>query len=405
MRRCEILIHDYWLMHKDIQAAVFSFDDTNNSIRAIKENPQNTVYIPLGYQGKLLQWIQDRAIPDTRQGIKKDLSNISRLKLLMDNLGLSLTDSYWFKPIDTNLCWNEVNLYQNRFQDTMTLDMNPKPLIADGTVVRTQYTNFTPSASLKGDLKKKWLIDENGIRFLAKGNYADSCVQSLSEVLASEIYRRQPRKIEYIPYNLIDIPSDGTIVKGCYCPNFTNEDLEFVSAYEIVSSQKKRNDMNYFQFYKFILESHGIYASDFYDCQIMVDFIITNVDRHFNNFGVLRNSNTLQFVKPAPIFDNGNSMFYNCEEIPLGPRLLDIEVHSFRKREVDLLRSVTNRGLIDIKHLPTDNEVFELFGIDPYLSDEKRERIVKAYIRKIKFLEDFQNGVKIWNYNYAKNKR
>ena len=54
-------------------------------------------------------------------------------------------------------------------------------------------TNFVPSASLKGDLKKKWIIDEFGIRRLVKGNYNNTCKQSLCEVLATEIHKRQDK--------------------------------------------------------------------------------------------------------------------------------------------------------------------------------------------------------------------
>ena len=46
------------------------------------------------------------------------------------------------------------------------------------------------------------------------------------------------------------------------------------------------------------------------DYQIMTDFIITNVDRHRGNFGILRDANNLRFISPVPIFDSGNSMFF-----------------------------------------------------------------------------------------------
>ena len=37
--------------------------------------------------------------------------------------------------------------------------------------------------------------------------------------------------------------------------------------------------------------------------------LIYNEDRHFGNFGLLRNNHTGEIIAPAPIFDNGLSLF------------------------------------------------------------------------------------------------
>ena len=44
---------------------------------------------------------------------------------------------------------------------------------------------------------------------------------------------------------------------------------------------------------------------------IVVDFIIANEDRHLNNFGLVRNANTLEWIGVAPIFDSGSSLGYD----------------------------------------------------------------------------------------------
>ena len=43
----------------------------------------------------------------------------------------------------------------------------------------------------------------------------------------------------------------------------------------------------------------------------IVDYIIANTDRHYGNFGFIRNVNTLEWEGFAPIFDTGNAMFYD----------------------------------------------------------------------------------------------
>lgn len=42
---------------------------------------------------------------------------------------------------------------------------------------------------------------------------------------------------------------------------------------------------------------------------IVFDEVICNEDRHFGNFGILRDNRTGEILKPAPIFDNGLSLF------------------------------------------------------------------------------------------------
>ena len=48
---------------------------------------------------------------------------------------------------------------------------------------------------------------------------------------------------------------------------------------------------------------------------LLIDYVLGNEDRHWGNFGILRNIKTLDFVDVAPIFDNGNALwigeFYN----------------------------------------------------------------------------------------------
>lgn len=49
----------------------------------------------------------------------------------------------------------------------------------------------------------------------------------------------------------------------------------------------------------------------------IVDFIIANTDRHLNNFGFIRNADTLEWKGEAPIYDSGKAMFKDCTEYEL----------------------------------------------------------------------------------------
>ena len=396
----------YFLMHENDRIAVFEYE--NQNILALKINDKMSHKLPFlelsskSLEDRLIAWILNRGVPVSRQGIKTDLNIMGEehiIDYMIENLGLSLTDHYWICPKDSDYTWEKINLYQNDFSSAYSLNLSDDKKSIAGR------TNFVPSASLKGDLRKKWIIDEKGIRRLVKGNYNNTCRQSLCEVLATEIHKRQG-KFEYSPYTLIKITSDGREITGCECPNFTSINTEFIPAIDIINSIKKSNQTNYYDLYIQYCGTHGIdmnFMREFMEYQILTDFIITNTDRHLNNFGIIRDSRTQRFLKPAPIFDSGNSMFYNTSYIRTGYNLLDIEITSFKKREVELLQYVSNPMLININKLPSTEEVYQLFMKDSSSNDDVTlEKLTKAYQRKVEFLQEFQSGVKIFSYDYLK---
>ena len=396
----------YFLMHENDRIAVFEYE--NQNILALKINDKMSHKLPFlelsskSLEDRLIAWILNRGVPVSRQGIKTDLNIMGEehiIDYMIENLGLSLTDHYWICPKDSDYTWEKINLYQNDFSSAYSLNLSDDKKSIAGR------TNFVPSASLKGDLRKKWIIDEKGIRRLVKGNYNNTCRQSLCEVLATEIHKRQG-KFEYSPYTLIKITSDGREITGCECPNFTSINTEFIPAIDIINSIKKSNQTNYYDLYIQYCGTHGIdmnFMREFMEYQILTDFIITNTDRHLNNFGIIRDSRTQRFLKPAPIFDSGNSMFYNTSYIRTGYNLLDIEITSFKKREVELLQYVSNPMLININKLPSAEEVYQLFMKDSSSNDDVTlEKLTKAYQRKVEFLQEFQSGVKIFSYDYLK---
>lgn len=207
----------------------------------------------------------------------------------------------------------------------------------------------------------------------------------------------------YVPYQLVNISTTGVVVTGCSCRNFTSLGTEFVSAIDIcnmsetIPGYKKSSDMNWYQYY---IKMCGLDIQFFMDYMFMTDFVIINTDRHLNNFGVVRNSKTLQFIGAAPIFDSGNSLFYNFLSIPKGGGLLNIPVTSFKKKEVDMLKFVSNRGAVNLSLLPSDNELYNLLSKDANTSHEHIVGTVEAYVTKIRLLSDFQNGADIWSYKY-----
>ncbi len=391
------MLGKYFLMHKDIKIAIFELDDSLQIVNiAGSKSGIGKAHLPKSDMAELKKWILNRGIPVTRDNIKLELAGVnvnSTFELMLKNNGLSLLDHYWICKCNSDYNWHSINLYENNFKAKYSLDLK------DDIGNIADKTNFIPSASLKGDLRKKWIIDSNGVRRLVKGNYGIGCRQSICEVLATEMHKRQGI-FKYTPYSLIDIASNGQLVRGCECPNFTSEQAEFIPAIEIIEKEKKPNNISYYEYYIEKCLNHGLDIRDMMEYQIMMDFIISNSDRHLNNFGILRDSTTLQWLSYAPIFDSGNSMFYKSGYIPVDKELLKLEVTSFKSKEVQLLKYVTNKGLIDTKLLPSDMELYKILKQDNTSDSNTNEKLVKAYIKKIKYFIDFQNGAKIWEWGY-----
>ena len=86
------------------------------------------------------------------------------------------------------------------------------------------------------------------------------------------------------------------------CKLFTDIDTAFVPIGRIIRKSTLKGCLDY---YKNL-------GDEFYEqlCSMLVfDALIYNEDRHFGNFGLLRDNHTGAILSPAPIFDNGLSLF------------------------------------------------------------------------------------------------
>ena len=211
----------------------------------------------------------------------------------------------------------------------------------------------TPNNTTDVMLKKAWII-ENGKRYLLKGGYKNELLQPFNEVQASEICYRLG--FDHVQYD-IDIYKD-MIVSKCVC--FINKDTEFITCYQIKNNMKKYNNKEDYEKYNKILEENGISDARIkLENMYILDFIIMNEDRHLNNFGIIRDVNTLKWLDIAPIFDNGQSLkieYYDEEELHItGEGRLFYEVKSFD----EIIKIVKDLKKIDIKKLEGIVEWFD----------------------------------------------
>lgn len=371
-------IKQFYLMHKDEQFGIATIDNDTGNLLNLRITNINLCPIKTLDKKQLASWWERRAIPKNQRMTSQLLCGESNTKYMLNNLGLSLVDCYWVKPINSELTWGKVNLYTNDFaeKDFSYIDIkNASP--------------FLPSATTQGELQKRWIIKDNE-RYLVKGNYGNSYQQSINEVFATFLHKKQGRICT--EYELIDLPTTMGDGIGCISKNFTNENLEFIPAIDVSYMEKKENNISEYQHFINICVDSGLsldMVQDYMDYLILSDFVMTNTDRHLLNLGVRRDSNTLKFIDLAPYYDTGNSMFYNMKYKE--NTVFDIHITSYYKTELKMLEQVKNKRALDISKLPTLNELKEIYKTDPY-SIVYMDNIIQGYQKKIEMLDAFQKG-------------
>ena len=84
---------------------------------------------------------------------------------------------------------------------------------------------------------------------------------------------------------------------------------------------QRHNNYEDYEDYIKVLENHGIKnAREQMENMYILDFLIMNEDRHLNNFGIIRDVNTLKWLSVAPIFDNGMALnvdYYSEGEVAI----------------------------------------------------------------------------------------
>ena len=83
---------------------------------------------------------------------------------------------------------------------------------------------------------------------------------------------------------------------------------------------------------------------------IVIDYIIANEDRHFNNFGVLRNAETLEWIGFAPIYDSGSSLGYDKMASQIRSEK-EVVCKPFKKPHAEQIKLVSDFSWIDFDKL------------------------------------------------------
>jgi hypothetical protein len=262
-------------------------------VRLLQINTDQINLFPLGMpltNAGVLKWLRQRTIPKNRAFVDEILKtlglSVGNTKGILDVCkGLSLNDSYWVLPKGFVGSFSDYNLYENPFSEVLSL-------VAYTGVGQSQEAFTTsPELTTNGMLPKAWrFLARDGI-YLYKGGSsgaANAGNEPFSEYYACQI--AEAMGLHAVQYDL----EKWKGILASKCKLFTDIDRSFVPAGQFVQSGGLKS----------CLDAYAALGADFAEnmrSMLVLDALIYNEDRHFGNFGILRDNQTGAILSPAPL--------------------------------------------------------------------------------------------------------
>jgi hypothetical protein len=182
------------------------------------------------------------------------------------------------------------------------------------------------------------------------------------------------------------------------CEDFVTADTELIPAWYILQTQKKENHVSIYQHFIDCCEGIGLKGTkDFLNQLICLDYLIANEDRHQNNFGVIRNANTLEYIGFAPIYDNGTSMFLSTPTNKINGLANSIPAKPFKKTHAEQIKLVTSFEWINFEKMKgIGNEFYEILSKSDFMDETRKQVLCGALDERVAQLEisNKQEGMK-----------
>lgn len=350
------------LMSRDHPILSFRFDSENGTFHDT-DNIHDAFRAPLGIlspRGKrvsreaLAAWWNHRTIPKGRTGIEEKLAELGIAEtydLPFRSMGLSLSDQYWIKPQGADLSWSDINFFQNDFD------------VSEAGAWLSEVGLDSPDNTSDGMLSKTWVC-RKGKRILLKGGTVLD-QEPYNECVATNLHRRLLQSGEYVPYSLETW--GGMTVSAC--PEFLAPTEEYIPALyvkEVVRQDPRRSDFRHFIE---CCERLGVEdAEPFLQKMIVCDDLIANTDRHWRNFGLIRDVETLE-CRMAPLFDSGTSLWCTVPTRDMPYAGFGFVSRPFAESPNDQLRLVNDFSWLDVDALAGfAEEAIELLDENPLLA-------------------------------------
>lgn len=268
---------------------LLSGNDPVAEIRRGQVVPLDSTRMPLylAAGGSFEAWLESRAI-DRHRPNSRILKKVLRLTDSSDTAAVlrahaaTITDNYWVRlDGEEPLSYDEIRFTEDTFAE---IALSGSFCSYSRTYEEAQLASGSPELTNIGSYEKCWRIQDGGWWLCKSGTplerFSELFIARLGELLGFSMAK-------YVP--------DGDCVKT---PDFTGGVYNFEPAAAIVGDEE-----DYGFNYDRLTVLHPALGRQYLDILYM-DALCFNMDRHTQNYGVLRDPSTGGIVGMAPNFDN-----------------------------------------------------------------------------------------------------
>ncbi|MEI3338973.1 MAG: hypothetical protein V8R80_02640 [Eubacterium sp.] len=260
-------------------------------------------------------------------GMAQAMTDRDRAKISLSYHCVSLTDIFWVRKNSEDISYENINLYDNSLNEAVVaLSLRGKPM----TVTNEE---LAPDLSTKGCFPKAWIRREKDFILLKDGG--EEVVKK--ELLASRLCQC----FDFKQVNYTEGFYDGQIVTESKI--ITSKQYSIVSkmAFEIYTLNHDLDVLD---------ECLRIDKETYYGMNIL-DYLVGNIDRHPENWGVMVDNRTNDYISLYPIMDFNQS--FGCYDTIDGANCQTVYPERKSQREA-AIEAVKNIGLHQIKDINED---------------------------------------------------
>ena len=242
----------------------------------------------------ITNWLSHRVLSLSRTNAKKlynalgvdqvsDVGTYMKIAALCN--GVSILDNYWLRLHTGPQNWKDINIRHNSLNNTVA------QIALHGYSISVEGSLTTPELTTDGVYPKAWRRVGRDL-YLYKADRT-ICGKSLTEVMVSNILDKT--NAQHCMYEAVT--DEGK--QMCRCKVLTDDKHSIVPAYDYLVYCKHNN----VDFLKAImdLDKESIHK------MCIVDYLISNSDRHSRNWGFLYKPNTMELIGCHPLFDHNNA--------------------------------------------------------------------------------------------------
>ena len=272
----------------------------NEYLVSKEEMQQSLKRTKLLIQNKMLidSFISSRALPINRVNAKHiyntfgycQLQSIQcRMDLALGCRALNLQDNYWVHLEGDPDKWNDIDFRKN------SISTNIADISLNGSYIRikdkVKEVLQSPELTGQGAYAKAWIRESDGLYLYKKGFYGDA--ESRIEVMVSNLLDNC--NVNHLKYEAGE--SNGEYICKCKC--MTDDTISILSGMDFDTWCTVRGVDSHKEALK--IDPDSIYK------MWIVDYLISNRDRHGLNWGFFYNCDTMEILGCHPLYDHNNS--------------------------------------------------------------------------------------------------